>query len=113
MPEAPARPGARRGRDDDDLKPVAGGGLLHRRVLLKRGLVLASASATSAGATANDLASVADAAAELPPWMRTPGQPFSSYGVPSAHEATLIRRIGANRAVPGNGVSWTDRKSVV
>ncbi len=32
---------------DDDLTPVAGGGLLHRRLLLKRGLVLAVATAAA------------------------------------------------------------------
>jgi sulfane dehydrogenase subunit SoxC len=30
---------------DEDLKPVAGGGLLHRRLLLKRGLSFAAAVA--------------------------------------------------------------------
>jgi sulfane dehydrogenase subunit SoxC len=39
--------------------------------------------------------------------MRTPGQPFSAYGQPSKHEAGVTRRIGANRLVAGNGVSWT------
>ena len=91
----------------DDLKPVAGGGLLHRRVLLRRGLVLATASA-GLGSASNVAA--ADAPAPLlplPPWMRTPGQPFSVYGQPSGHEAGVMRRIGANRLAAGNGVSWT------
>ncbi len=91
----------------DDLMPVAGGGLLHRRVLLRRGLVLATASA---GLGAASHASAADEPAPLlplPAWMRTPGQPFSGYGQPSKHEAGVTRRIGANRLVAGNGVSWT------
>ena len=35
------------------------------------------------------------------------GAPFSNYGQPSAYERRVIRLIGANRDVPGNGVSWT------
>lgn len=86
------------------LKPVAGNGLLHRRVLLQRGLVMASASAGLVGASAK---AASDAAAALPASMRTPGQPFSGYGQPSRHEAGVVRRIAANRVVGGNGVSWT------
>ena len=93
----------------DELKPVAGGGLLDRRVLLRRGLVLASATAGLGAAPAQAQADSAATAAPLPlpPWMRTPGQPFSGYGQPSPHEAGVARRIGANRLVAGNGVSWT------
>lgn len=93
----------------EHLKPVAGGGLLHRRVLLRRGLVLASASA-GMGSLSNSGAADAQAVAPLvplPAWMRTPGGPFSGYGQPSKHEAGVTRRIGANRLVAGNGVSWT------
>ena len=93
----------------DELKPVAGGGLLDRRVLLRRGLVLASATAGLGAAPVQAQADSAATAAPLPlpPWMRTPGQPFSGYGQPSPHEAGVARRIGANRLVAGNGVSWT------
>jgi sulfane dehydrogenase subunit SoxC len=87
---------------------VAGGGLLHRRVLLRRGLALACASTAGAAAAASADAAPAPAPAlALPPWMRTPGQPFSGYGQPSRSEAGVVRRIGANRLVAGNGVSWT------
>lgn len=84
----------------DDLLPVAGGGLLDRRLFLKRGLVLSGAGA---------LAGIADvrAEAEALPWMRKPGRGFSNYGQPSEQERRAIRWISANRAVPGNGVSWT------
>ncbi len=85
---------------------IAGGGLLHRRVLLRRGLVLATASAGMGRATHSAAADAAPALT-LPAWMRTPGQPFSGYGQPSRHEAGTVRRIGANRTVAGNGVSWT------
>ena len=43
----------------------------------------------------------------LPEWMRVPGDEFSNYGQPSAHEQGIIRWISANPAAPGNGVSWT------
>lgn len=70
-----------------------------RRQWLRRSLALAPAAGMAAHAR-----SPAD---ERPAWMRAPGAPFSGYGQPSPHEAALIRRIGANRQAPGNGVSWT------
>ena len=83
----------------DELRPIAGGGLLHRRVLLRRGLVLASA--------VGGVGVSAGVAAALPPGMLTPGAPFSNYGQPSKFEAQTVRRIGANRLLPGNGVAFT------
>lgn len=88
----------------DDLQPAAEGGILHRRLFLKQGLVLASAVAGSAlGAEAAEDGPPAPS----PPWMQTPGAPFTNYGEPSPHERAVIRLIGANRRVAGNGVSWT------
>ena len=83
----------------DDLQPVAGGGLLHRRALLSRGLVLASAIGAST--------ETSESAAALPPGMLTPGAPLRNYGQPSSFEAQTVRRIGANRLSPGNGVAFT------
>ena len=93
----------------DDLQPVAGGGLLHRRLLLQSGLMLlTAATAGSVGAAqakaSEDLAS--------PSWMHMPGAPFSAYGNPSKHEARVMRAIGANKDLPGNGVSWTPLESL-
>lgn len=84
----------------EDWQPVAGGGLLDRRLFLKRGLILsgAGAMALSADVRAGD---------DALPWMRKPGRGFSNYGQPSEQERRAIRWISANRAVPGNGVSWT------
>jgi len=73
-----------------------------RRALLRRGAALAAGVATGR-ATAADGTPPND----RPPWMRVPGQPFSNYGQPSPFEKQVIRRIGANRMAPGNGVSWT------
>jgi sulfane dehydrogenase subunit SoxC len=77
---------------------VAGGGLLDRRLFLRSGLLLAG----SAGI--RDALAQGDAPL---PWLHTPGAPFSTYGQPSPYERYTARRIGANRAVAGNGVSFT------
>ena len=78
------------------LPEVAGGGLLDRRLFLRRGLALATAAAAVETQAADEL-----------PWLHTPGTPFTPYGQPSPHERLTARRIGANRAVAGNGVSFT------
>jgi len=90
---------------EDDLQPAAGGGLLHRRALLNRGLVFATALPAAAVAqTPPPAPALGDA---RPPWMRAPGRPFSIYGQPSKHEEQVIRRISGNRLLPGNGVALT------
>ena len=80
---------------DDD----SASGLLDRRLFLRRGLHWSTAAAASPML-------LASAQAPDDP-TRVPGQPFSNYGQPSAQERQTIRWISANRAVPGNGVSWT------
>ncbi len=90
----------------DDLVPVAGGGLLHRRVVLKQGLLLAAASAAS-GAYAAEPAAKSPEDLASPTWMHKPGLPFTGYGKPAPHEARVQRAIGSNRDLSGNGVSWT------
>lgn len=97
-----------RQRDTDPFVPVAGNGLLHRRVLLQQGLVLASAvaAAPSAFAQSRDDA-VAARDARSASLLRSPGQPFTPYGQPSSHEGRVMRAIASNTDVPGNGVSWT------
>jgi sulfane dehydrogenase subunit SoxC len=86
--------------DPDEWQPVAGGGLLDRRLFLKQGLSL--------GAGAGLILSGLDVqAGESPPWMQTPGLPFTNYGQPSSHEKEAIRWISANTDAPGNGISWT------
>ncbi len=76
-----------------------------RRGFLRQSLALSGAGlvgVTNTGVTATDAGEQA-----RPEWMRTPGQPFSNYGQPSPQERSVVRWISANRAVPGNGVSWT------
>ena len=88
---------------DPDVQPVAGNGLLHRRVLLKGGLLLATAT-PAAAAAADDGA---------PSWSRQPGAAFTAYGQPSSHEQRVLRRVGLNfRHVSGNGGAWTPIESL-
>ena len=79
---------------------AAAGGLLDRRLFLKQSLAMG----TGAGLA---LSGFDATGADLPPWMRTPGEPFSNYGQPSSHEAEAIRWVSANAGAPGNGISWT------
>ncbi len=93
---------------DGDLTPVAGGGLLHRRLFLKGGLVLATAQAVASPLHAGDTAASGmpiDPAD--PPWLHETGGPFTGYGTPSKYEKFVVRNIGGNRTPAGDGVSWT------
>ena len=86
-------------RIPEDLEPVAGNGLLHRRLFLKRG-------AAALGAGSLGLMTAAPAK-ELPPWMRGPGRPLSGYGSRSAYEDHVQRRVLAATGADGAGGSWT------
>ncbi|MCK5478702.1 MAG: sulfite dehydrogenase, partial [Methylococcales bacterium] len=83
-----------------DLQTVAGGGLLDRRVFLKKGITFSVAALASESL----LASTEN---QRLPWMEKPGEPFSNYGQPSPHERETIRWTMGNSMAPGNGVSWT------
>ena len=78
--------------------PSAGNGLLDRRLFLQGGLALGAAQLAAGNV---------QAAAARPEWMNAPGEPFSHYGQPSPSESEVVRFPSANRALPGNGVSWT------
>ncbi len=95
---------------NNEIKPVAGGGLLDRRLFLKRGLTFITAT-TVTGASGKLLAeepsSDVEAIQPRQPWMLKPGKPFSNYGQPSPHESDVIRWISANSMASGNGVSWS------
>ncbi len=93
---------------DHELAPVAGGGLLDRRLFLKRGLVFGAASVAS-GATATKLLAKEGASESIvgrTPSMLKPGKAFSNYGKPSPYEDKTIRWVSANTMAGGNGVSW-------
>jgi len=84
---------------NESAEPVAGGGLLDRRLFLRQGLAFGSMTFIGDGLLAAEL--------DRPPWMLKPGQPFSNYGQTSTYEKEAIRWISSNPALPGNGVSWT------
>ncbi len=83
-----------------ELKPVAGGGLLDRRVFLKKGITLSIAALVS-----DQLLAASDT--DRQSWMETPGEAFSNYGRPSPYERETIRWTMGNTMAPGNGVSWS------
>ena len=86
-------------RKPEDLKLVAGNGLLHRRLFLKGG-------AAALGAGSLGLMTAARAK-DLPPWMRAPGRPLSGYGGRSPYEDHVQRHVLAATGTDGAGGSWT------
>lgn len=85
----------------DEGQPVAGGGLIDRRLFLQQGLGF------GLGAGLMTAGQHVFAQNQDEPWRHIPGQPFSGYGQPSPHEKDVIRWVSANAAAPGNGISWT------
>ena len=83
----------------ENLEPVAGNGLLHRRLFLKGGAAVLGAGSLGLMAAAP--------ARELPPWMRGPGRPLSGYGGRSPYEDGVRRRVLAATGANGAGGSWT------
>jgi sulfane dehydrogenase subunit SoxC len=84
-------------------EPVAGNGLLHRRLFLTQGAALVGAGGLT-------LLSAQPAWAEplaVPAWMKAPGAHMSAYGQPSKHEAAAQRVVGGTPNVVGSGVSFT------
>jgi sulfane dehydrogenase subunit SoxC len=85
--------------------PVAGNGLLDRRIFLSGGLA-------ALGVT-GDLALISPGAAraagppDTPPWMQYPGGPLSAYGSPSKYESKVTR--ASIRSQPGTTGSGSSR----
>jgi sulfane dehydrogenase subunit SoxC len=84
--------------DPDDL--AAAGGLLHRRTLLSGGLLALGAGSAAA-------AQEAGIGPGSPVTMKTPGAPFSAYGMPSHWRQSIKRSIANPPGRPGTGVSRT------
>lgn len=82
----------------DDLQPVAGNGLLHRRLFLTGG------AATGAALLA---AKAPAAPPETPSWMLTPGAGVGEYGTRSRFEAGVLRTAGSMPGTVGAGSSRT------
>ena len=80
-----------------DQTPVAGNGLLDRRIFLKAGVAGGAALLTAqAGGV------------EREAWMKMPGAPMSDNGEPSAHESHVKRlAISSQPGTTGTGVSRT------
>jgi sulfane dehydrogenase subunit SoxC len=88
---------------EDSLEQVAGNGLLHRRLFLAGGAAaLASAPFLTVQAAPPD----------VPAWMKTPGAGMRAYGERSAHEAKVLRTVGATPGTTGTGSSRTPLESL-
>src|SRR4051794_28826932 len=77
-------------RMGSQIPEVAANGLMNRRALLGRSVLLAGAAATSVGS------SLTGAAAEpLPvdPWSKVPGEKIPAYGVPAKYENKVVRAL--------------------
>jgi len=85
-------------------EPVAGNGLLHRRLFLAQtGAVL---SAGTLGLLAAQPAQAQTGQAR-PPWMRAPGMGMSSYGSRARYEEGIQRSTGSAPGTDGAGASRT------
>jgi sulfane dehydrogenase subunit SoxC len=82
-------------------EPIAGNGILSRRIFLETALAAGAATASAAVASAEPLT--------VEPWMKTPGAGFDGYGQPSKFESKVVRLIPppANPATQGVGASRT------
>ena len=78
--------------------PVAGNGLLDRRLFLQGGVALG---------TAQLVAGNVQAVAARPESMSVPGEPFTPYGQPAQFEEEVVRYPAPNRVLRNNGASWT------
>ncbi|HLF12133.1 MAG TPA: molybdopterin-dependent oxidoreductase, partial [Gammaproteobacteria bacterium] len=90
-----------------ELEPVAGNGLLHRRLFLTQGAAL-----LGAGASLLTAQPASAAPPEVPASMKTPGAPMSGYGNRSPHEAQVQRVVNALPGTVGSGGSRTPLESL-
>jgi len=82
-------------------EPVAGNGILSRRVFLESALATGAATAGVSAASAQPLA--------IEPWMKIPGAGFEAYGQPSKFESKVVRLVPPppNPATQGVGTART------
>jgi len=86
------------------LEPVAGNGLMHRRVFLTGGAALLGAG----GLALMTARTAAGAPPDMAEWMRVPGTPLSGYGQRSRFEDGVQRYVGpAAAGTTGAGSSRT------
>jgi sulfane dehydrogenase subunit SoxC len=82
---------------------VAGNGLLHRRALLGRGIIVAGAM--GAGSAGLLTGAAAEPLAEAP-WGLEPGEVTPPYGRPSRFEGNVVRTVDNPKNEP-RGAPWT------
>jgi sulfane dehydrogenase subunit SoxC len=86
-------------------EPVAGNGLLDRRVFLTQGIALLGAGGLAA--VSAPPAHAADPP-HVPPWMQSPGAGMRDYGSPATYERKVIRTLIQSRpGTTGSGASRT------
>jgi sulfane dehydrogenase subunit SoxC len=73
-------------RDESDLAPAAGNGIVSRRVFLERTAAMTGAAGLGVGVAKAEPLAVAR-------WMKEPGAHFTAYGQPSRYEAKAVRTI--------------------
>src|SRR5690606_41927536 len=86
----------------DDLVPVAGNGLLHRRLFIRGGAALLGTLALLEARPAR-----ADGPPEVPPWMKAPGAGMRPYIGRSRQGEHVWRVVGALPGTPVAGASRT------
>src|SRR5258707_7273663 len=86
------------------LEPIAGNGLLDRRALLGRGIVLAGAVTTGASTA---LTSAAAEPLTNGPWSLAPGVPTPPYGQPSKFEQKVVRTLSNPKLEPRGSAART------
>ncbi len=88
----------------NSIHAAAGNGLLHRRALLGRGVMVAGAM--GAGATGALTAAAAEPLTEAP-WSLAPGQATPPYGHPSRFEKAVVRTVDNPNNAPGGSRART------
>ena len=97
------QPGTAR-RDNNSIPEVAGNGLLHRRALLGRGIMVAGAM--GAGAAGSLTGAAAEPLTEAP-WSVEPGGATPPYGRPSPFEKAVVRTVDNPKNEPGGSRART------
>ncbi len=91
-------------RNDSPVHEVAGNGLLHRRALLGRGIMVAGAM--SAGAAGALTGAAAETLTEAP-WSLEPGDGTPPYGHPSRFEKNVVRTVDNAKNEPSGSRART------
>ncbi len=94
--------GRKRRSEEHPGDPVAGNGILSRRIFLERALIGGAAAGAGVSAAAAEPLAV-------PRWMKEPGEDFVGYGQPSRFENKVVRALAApaNPATRGIGTART------